>query len=60
LKCRSAMGMETNVACIKHTSFFDLLLHYFQSNFLEQLACCGQEDNRIYILKKCWFLTGFW
>jgi hypothetical protein len=35
MKFHVVTRMETKVACIKQTSFFDVPVDYFQNNFLE-------------------------
>jgi hypothetical protein len=34
MKCRAVMGMKAKLASIKHASFFNVPLDYFQNNFL--------------------------
>jgi hypothetical protein len=45
LQCRAVMCMETKVACIKQAIFFNVLLEYFQNDFLTNLSVVDRRLN---------------
>jgi hypothetical protein len=43
LKCRAVPVTETKLACIRPASFFNVLLDYFQNNFLQYFAVVDKK-----------------